>query len=62
MTELDMIKIFVHMHYGQKIGKNYSRLGSNCQLLKFPEKENFQCGNTYIFSNDFFIQYKSLQR
>ena len=33
IVELDEFKIFIHIHYGQKIGRNCSKLGSSFQIL-----------------------------
>ena len=51
IVELDELKLFVHIHYGRKFGRNCSKLGSSCQILINPAEGIFEYGNPYIFSN-----------
>ena len=51
MVELDKIKLFLCINYGRKIGINYSRIGSNSQILINPTNVIFEYGNPYIFSD-----------
>ena len=40
-VELNDIKLFVYIHYGRKIGRNSSKLCSNCQILMNSAKVIF---------------------
>ena len=57
IVKLDDFKLFVYIHYGRKIGRNCSKVGSNYQILINPSKKNFRYENPYIF-----IQNKSTVR
>ena len=51
LVEFYDFKLFVSIHYGRKIGRNCSKLGSNCPILINPAKKIFRNENLYIFSN-----------
>ena len=54
IVELDELELFVHTHYEHKIGRNCSKLGSNCQMLINPAKVFCGYENPYIFPNIYF--------
>ena len=39
IVELDELKLVIYIHYGWKISRNYSKLGSNCKILINPAKQ-----------------------
>ena len=43
-------KLYVYIHYGRSIGINFSKLGSNYQIVTNPAKVIFGYENPYIFS------------
>ena len=50
IVRFDEYKLFVLLHCGPESGINYSKQGSNCQVLIYPTKVNFGYENPYIFS------------
>ena len=52
----DYNKLFVCIHYNQKISKNCSHLGSKIQIMMNPAKGIFEYRNPYIFLMQICIQ------
>ena len=59
IVELDGLKLFIHQQDGRKNSKNFSKLGSDGQLVINPGKGIFGKGNPYIFFQYNFVFNKS---
>ena len=49
LVEFGKFNLFAFIHYGQKISRNYSKLGPNCKILINPAKVIFVYGNPYLY-------------